>query len=238
MLQERQRDLFSAERSDFSAPENRDFFLTEGYEYFLRNYEGVDLRTLPMIHFLRDLLTETSLDLAGKSILEVGCGAANNLHHLVERLGAGRGVGTEPSPETVAVLDQAYPEFEFVESFGHRLPFESGEFDLVLIRSVLSWVHPDYLWQTIGEVLRVSSRYLIISDFGPVEPYSVAYRDHPYFRTCKMSYVPFLEASGFVEAQKVIVDDADSDWTRIETVLFEKKAVDAAFPLLTDHDFQ
>ncbi len=219
--------------------EQPDFFVTESYEYFRRNYGSTDLGSLPMIHFLEDLLAATSIDVDGGAILELGCGAANNLNHLVRRLGAGRGVGTEPSPDTIAILTHAYPELEFVETFAHRLPFASGEFDLVLFRSVLLWVHPDYLLQSIGEALRVSSRYLIINDFTPEgESYSAKYRDHPRFRTYKRSYMPILEASGFVETRRVLIHDADSGWTRTETVLYEKVLLDDAFPLRSSHDFK
>ncbi len=219
--------------------EQPDFFVTESYEYFRRNYGGAGLGSLPMVHFLEDLLAVTSIDVGGGAILELGCGAANNLNHLVRRLGAGRGVGTEPAPEMIAILTRAHPELEFVESFAHRLPFASGEFELVLFRSVLLWVHPDYLLQSIGEALRVSSRYLIINDFASEgEPYSSRYRDHPRFRTYKRSYIPILEASGFVETQKVLVHDAESGWTRTETVLYEKVPLDDAFPLQTSRDFE
>ncbi len=219
--------------------EQPDFFVTESYEYFRRNYGGADLRSLPMVHFLEDLLVATSINVNGGAILDLGCGAANNLNHLVRRLGAGRGVGTEPSPDTISILAQAYPDLEFVETLAHRLPFDSGEFELVLLRSVLLWVHPDYLLQSIGEALRVSSRYLIINDFTPEgESYSAKYRDHPRFRTYKRSYVPILEASGFVETKRVLVHDADSGWTRTETVLYEKVPLDDAFPLHTSDDFE
>ncbi len=126
--------------------DQRQFFRTESLEYLRRNFEGKDLRRLPLVPILEDFLAHTPpMDLENGSILDLGCGPGNNLFQLFTRYGAQRGVGTEPSPEAVSILTEAYPELEFYESTTDTLPFSTGEFDLILLRSVLHWVDRNYL---------------------------------------------------------------------------------------------
>ncbi len=218
--------------------DQRQFFRTESLEYLRRNFEGKDLRRLPLVPILEDFLAHTPpMDLENGSILDLGCGPGNNLFQLFTRYGAQRGVGTEPSPEAVSILTEAYPELEFYESTTDTLPFSTGEFDLILLRSVLHWVDRNYLLQTIGEAIRVTARYLIISDFSPSLPYSTEYRHQPEYRTFKVDYGPLVEASGIMEPIHRLRHDDGDEWNAIDTVLFEKKPLDTAFPLRRPDDF-
>ena len=165
-------------------------------------------------------------------ILDVGCGAANNLYNLFNSLRAARGVGTEPSSEVLKELCDAFPELEFVESDTRTLPFSTGEFDLVVVRAVLHWVDRDYVLQALGEILRVAKRYVIVSDFAPVRNLSAIYHHAPEFRTYKMSYVPLLEATGLVKCIASRSFDAHDDWLATQTSLFERIPLDQAFPVV------
>jgi len=217
--------------------DQRKFFTTESLEYFRRNYEGRDLRGVPLVPILEDFLSVAELDLEAGSILDIGCGAANNLHHLHERYGANRGVGTEPSPAMVEILSASFPELEFHESTSNALPFATNEFDLVILRSVLHWIDRNYLLQTIGEAIRVSTRYLLISDYAPPEAYSAVYNHHPEYRTFKMTYRPLVEASGFMQVAHVMRHAEGDTWNEVETILYERSPLDEAFPVRSQDDF-
>lgn len=211
-----------------------DLFRSESKMYFERNYGTADLRALPLHPHLEDLLSKVSLDLEGGSVLEIGCAAANNLHRLVDRFGMSRAVGTEPSPDVVDALAAAYPEMEFVVSDSRTLPFATGEFDLVIVRGVLSWIDREYLLQALGEVIRVAGGHLIVSDFSPTRPYSTTYHHQPDYRTFKQSYLPVMVASGLVSVVTVLVHDDSDQWSRFETGLYRKRPIDDAFPLRSE----
>ncbi len=212
--------------------EQIEFFQRESWNFFRRNYGGRNLRDCEINPYLAPILEAHPISIEGGSILDVGCGAANNLYNLFNSLRAARGVGTEPSSEVLKELRDAFPELEFVESDTRTLPFSTGEFDLVVVRAVLHWVDRDYVLQALGEILRVAKRYVIVSDFAPVRNLSAIYHHAPEFRTYKMSYVPLLEASGLVKCIASLSFDAHDDWMATQTSLFERIPLDQAFPVV------
>ena len=213
-----------------------DLFKSESWEYFRRNYAGRDLRALPLHPYVAALLAASPIDITGGSVLEIGCSAGNNLHHLRRDLQLARAVGTEPSDAVVEELGRAHPDLEFVVSDSKVLPFATGEFDLVLIRSVLHWVDRDFVLQALGEAIRVARTYLIVSDFSPSRPYSSEYHHQPGYRTFKQSYAPVLEATGLVRRVAMLTHAEDDEWNRCETGLYRKLTIDEAFPLRTEDD--
>ena len=212
--------------------EHIDFFKQESLEFFRRNHEGTDLRAREANPYLTPILEAHPISIDGGAILDVGCGAGNNLHHLYRTLHAARGVGTEPGPEVVERLREAFPEYEFHVSGTRNLPFETGEFDLVVVRCVLCWIDREYLLQILGEIIRVSKRYLIVSDFAPLRPRSAVYRHALEFRTYKMSYVPIIEGTGLMRCVASLSFQPDDDWLAVQTALFERVPIDDAFPLV------
>ena len=211
--------------------EQVEFWRQESYNYFQRNYQGKNLRDLPLSSHLEPVLTYYPLSLEEGSILEIGCGAANNLFNIHCKFKARRSVGTEVSPDVVDILKKAYPEMEFHTSDTRLLPFTSGEFDLVVLRSVLQWIDRNYFLQALGEALRVSSKYLIISDFSPNIPYGVSYHHKPDFTTFKINCAPLLEASGLVRCLASWFFNDGDEWRAVRTSLFRKLSLEEAFPL-------
>ncbi len=212
--------------------EQIEFFRRESLSFFRRNYDRDNLRALEVNPYLAPILELHPISIEGGAILDVGCGAANNLRYCAERLRVDRAVGTEPSSEVVAELREAFPEYEFEVSDTRSLPFATGEFDLVVVRQVLCWIDRNYLLQMLGEVMRVSKRYLIISDYAPAQRRSAIYHHAPDFRTYKMSYVPLLEASGLVKCIASPSFDPHDDWLAIQTSLFERIPLGRAFPVV------
>ena len=149
------------------------------------------------------LLQTPSLNsLHGGSILDVGCGPATFLSSMVEAFDSSVGHGLEPSPEAVTLLEATYAgdnRLEFHPGFAHSLPFATGSMDLVVCWSVLHWVGRDEYLQVLGELLRVTGKYLVVMDFVAGEDYRVSYHHDERFYTYKMDFDRILSASGVLE---------------------------------------
>lgn len=138
-----------------------------------------------------------------KSVLDVGCGPGTYLRSMVRELSVPQGVGVEPSAEAVDLLRQAYasqPTLAFKVGSAHDLPFETDQFDLVVCWSVLHWIGRNEYLQALGELVRVTRDLLVVRDFVPAQPYKVAYRHDPRFRTYKTDFVPLILGSGIMRA--------------------------------------
>ena len=215
-----------------------DVFRDESWNYFQRNHKDKNIREVSPSRQFKSIFTAYPIDLQGLSVLEIGCGSACNLLWLKEQFEIKRAVGTEPSPKVVEKLSFEFPEFEFYRSDSRVLPFGNSEFDLVIFRGVLLWVDRNYIMQSIGEAIRVSSRYLIISDFAPHLPYSTVYHHRPQYRSYKISYQPLVEATGFMRCLGSLYFDDGDEWNACQTSLFRKIDLEEAFPLRSEKDFK
>lgn len=115
--------------------------------------------TLRDLEFLKDEKIESCLD--------VGCGGGENLRALVEMFGC-RGTGVEPSREAVSLLKKKFSgngNLSFVSASSHQLPLPSDSFDLVICWSVLHWVGRNEYLQSLGELVRVCGKFLVVMDF-------------------------------------------------------------------------
>jgi ubiquinone/menaquinone biosynthesis C-methylase UbiE len=210
----------------------------ESWNYFQRNHAEQDLRSLALHPTIEQLYRIAPPQLSsGAAILEIGCSGANNLHQSVQRFKAARGAGTEVSPQLVAHLSKVYPEYTFKSAPAHQLPFATDEFDLVIIRCVLSWIPRSMLLQSIGEAIRVAKKYLIVSDFVPALPYSVEYHHRAGCRTFKQDYGALLTATGLLQQVASFVDAPGNDYESLQCGLFEKLNLDRLYPLRTKSDF-
>ncbi len=209
----------------------RAFWADESWRFFERNFAGTDLRAIPPTSYLVELCDAAPIDLRGARVLDLGCGAANNLRWLARRCAAPVAVGVESSPRTVDALGRVYPELTFLAADLASLPFPDAAFDLVLLRSVLHWIDRAFLLHTLGEALRVTSRWLVVSDFAPPAPYAVPYRGAPGVHTFKADPRPLLGATGLVrETASLLHHDGDA-WNCARTTLWRKLAVDEAYPI-------
>lgn len=167
---------------------------------FLRNREGFTLPTITA----EDL---TAVTTPVRRILDAGCGTGINLEHLVNLTGASRGVGVEPSAQSVDQLRRDHsddPRLTFETASIHQLPFASNSFDLVVCWSVLHWVGRDEYLQALGELARVTSQWLVIMDFVAAEDYRVPYHHRYGLFTYKMDFAVPLAASGLVDTVSVV----------------------------------
>lgn len=105
------------------------------------------------------------------ALLEVGCGPGRNLPLFA-------------SIPRVACVDFSPPMLErarnrarrlgtsqvtFFERAGQDLGFEDGSFELVLTTVVLLHVPPEDIEQVIGELVRVSGRWILINEYSSVD---------------------------------------------------------------------
>lgn len=121
----------------------------------------------------------SGLSLAGKSVLDVGCGAGGIALHLAERHGAAEVTGFDVE---LPVIEEARRQAEanglaarvrFVQASPGRLPFEDENFDVVFSKDALLHVpDKDALFADIFRVLKpggvfVASDWLIGHDGEP-----------------------------------------------------------------------
>lgn len=142
------------------------------------------------------------------SILDVGCGIGINLEFAAEHFGASQSVGVEPAGGAIEILRSRYPAasgLAFEASAMHALPFDTNTFDLVMCWSVLHWVGRDEYLQSVGELIRVSRRYILVMDFYGSQDYRVPYGHHDGLYTFKQDFQPLFESSGATRTM----------WTRI-----------------------
>ena len=140
------------------------------------------------------------------SILDVGCGNGERLNEWRINFESTTAVGIEPSEQAVELLNDKWnnvEEISFISGYAHSLPFETDTFDLVTAWSVLSWVgRPEYI-QSIGELIRVCSKYLCIVDFCASKDYRVPYSHEDGLYTYKQDFDPIVCASGIMKSIEV-----------------------------------
>jgi SAM-dependent methyltransferase len=141
-----------------------------------------------------------------ETVLDVGCGGAVLLKSVVEKFNARTGVGVEPSSAGVELLRQFHAQetrLQFEVGLAHNLSFESDSFDLVVCWSVLHWIGRNEYLQSLGELIRVTRKWLLVMDFVASCDYRVPYSHQPGFFTFKQDFVPAVLASGIM----VMVDE-------------------------------
>jgi SAM-dependent methyltransferase len=119
------------------------------------NHGSRRLRMPPPIRRHTDVLRET-IPLAGRTVLEVGCGAGRLLAWLA-REGAWP-FGLDPDPAQLARARAEAPDVPLVAGVGEALPFASGRINLVLFFNSLHHVPLAQQWQALAEAARVLGR--------------------------------------------------------------------------------
>jgi SAM-dependent methyltransferase len=91
--------------------------------------------------------------LAGKRLLDIGCGAGA-LARSLSRRGA-RVAGIDPNPEALAVASEAVPEGTFQAARAEALPFADASFDGALFLNSLHHVPKPVMRRALREAARV-----------------------------------------------------------------------------------
>jgi SAM-dependent methyltransferase len=108
---------------------------------------------------------------AGRDVLEVGCGRGGGAHYVARKLDPRRVVAVYLSPRAVALCRQRFPHprLSFEVGDAERLPFAAGSFDVVLnVESSHCYGRFDAFLAEVRRVLRPGGHFLY-ADFRPRE---------------------------------------------------------------------
>ena len=145
-------------------------------------------------------------DLAGKDVVELGCGTAY-FGAWLKKAGAARVVGVDPTPAQLATARRCNEKFglglEFVEAFGEDVPLPDESFDLVVSEYGASiWADP-YKWiPEAARLLRDGGELVFLRNSTLVDPLLARRRrSGRRARRCSgpqfgMHRVPVAETSG------------------------------------------
>lgn len=163
------------------------FIESEGDAWFERNPKEASSQVSLMLTALR------SMQIAPKSILEIGCGGGAPLSVLQKAFGA-KCVGIDPSSKAVEYGSTKYPGILFLQGTADDLQFEDESFDLVVAGFCLYLTDPrDHFriaWQ-IDRVLRDKGS-IVIKDFLAPSPYKNSYAHQPNLYSYKMDWSNML----------------------------------------------
>lgn len=112
-----------------------------------------------------------------KSALEVGPNVGLNLQGM-KALADMELWGLEPNPSARErlVADGVLPAERVLAGFGHEIPLADGAVELAFTAGVLIHVDPSLLAQTLREVHRVSSKYVLCAEYFSPKAEAIAYR--------------------------------------------------------------
>ncbi len=128
-----------------------------------------------------------------KTICDIGCGNGERMKIWKEYFKLKKAYGIEPSNKGIRILRKKFRNYKnkgiyFKNGYAHNLPFENNSFDIVLVWSVLHWVGRDEYLQSLGEMIRICSKYLVIMDFVAKTDYRVPYHHKKKLFTYKHDF--------------------------------------------------
>ncbi len=230
-----------------NSQENLTIWTSESDAYAKRNVSQTQERPWITSTVLQ-VLQEAGISVG--SVLDVGCSHGHNLAAVASHFGC-PGTGIEPGTEVLREGAALFPNLTFRQAFANNLPFRDEEFELVLVTGVLTWVPRNLYLQSLGEVLRTSSKYVLYGDFCPSSPYSARYKhiESEDLRTWKFDFEPLLReiptikilsvSTGALHHHGVVSPDQEQpgDWNRFKFVLLEKLPLDESIPVKGEADF-
>ncbi len=101
-----------------------------------------------------DVIVET-LDLAGKRVVDVGCGDGHLARHMARHGAAVLGVECSPRQLAKARAAEPQPGVEIVEGVGQALPAADASADVVVFFNSLHHIPPDFMVPALAEAARV-----------------------------------------------------------------------------------
>jgi ubiquinone/menaquinone biosynthesis C-methylase UbiE len=108
---------------------------------------------LPVEVDAMSVIEEALAPLAGKRLLDIGCGAGALARSLSER--GARVAGIDPNPEAVAVARESVPDGAFQTARAEALPFADASFDGAVFLNSLHHVPKPVMRRSLREAARV-----------------------------------------------------------------------------------
>jgi SAM-dependent methyltransferase len=120
--------------------------------------------------------------LAGRSVLDIGCGDGSFSIEYWDAVGPASLMGIDAAESAIDVANTNRGErpIRFQSGDAHRLPFPDGSFDLALLQSILH--HDNDPGRTLREAFRVADRVMIHEPNGYNLGLKVIERVSPYHR--------------------------------------------------------
>lgn len=155
-----------------------------------------------------ELLEQTFRPLAGKTILDIGCGGGLLAGALVRRGAAV--VGVDPDPAAVEKARAGAPGATILQAPAETLPFASGSFDGCVFLNSLHHVPPEAMAAALREACRVArpSRPIVVVEplakgsffeaFLPVE-------DETEVRALAQDAIDAAQSGGLLQQRQAIV---------------------------------
>lgn len=109
-------------------------------------------------------------------VLEVGANVGNQLRAL-QHIGFRDLHGIEIQRRCVEEAERLKPGIDIVEGSGFEIPFPAASFDLVFTSGVLIHIAPDDLPRIMGEIYRVSRRYIFGLEYYAPQTQEILYRN-------------------------------------------------------------
>lgn len=120
-----------------------------------------DLRAPPGVTDVHRLLVRDA-DLAGKRVLDVGCGTGQNLRVLADVFEC-RVAGVDSSPAMLAEARAKLPEADLRHGVAERLPFDDGRFDGVWMSLVVHLLDRPRAFAEAHRVLVPGGRLMVVT---------------------------------------------------------------------------
>lgn len=117
---------------------------------------------------MRYALVDAAADLKIRRVLDLGCGAGQELLPFLEHTEALR-VGVDAARDLASAggkvknlaNDEIAPRLEFVRAFGEELPFEDESFDVVLCLVALPYMNNRRTIAEVSRILRKGGKFLL-----------------------------------------------------------------------------
>ena len=132
-----------------------------------------------------------------RNMLDVGCGNGDFLNNFLKNKKIKK-FGIEPSQQTINLCKKRNKNINFKKAFSHNLPFPDNKFDLVNTWSVLHWIDRNHYLQSLGELIRVTNKFLMVMDFFPKIEHKIKYKHKSGFFIFKTDFDKILNSSGYL----------------------------------------
>lgn len=152
------------------------------YDAFAEHYARENEAGLFNAHYARPAVLDLAGDVAGRRILDAGCGAGPLAAELIDRGARVTGFDASPAMAALAQRRLGTAATVLVADLAAELPFGTGEYDDVVASLVLhyleDWAGP---LAELRRVLRPGGRLILVVNHPVIRP--VVYPDEDYFAT-------------------------------------------------------
>ncbi|MFC6792453.1 class I SAM-dependent methyltransferase [Methylobacterium komagatae] len=175
------------------------------------------------------LIRETYAPLAGKALLDIGCGTGSLARALT---GEGAAVtGIDPGQDALAKARKAVPAARFETASAEALPFPDGTFDgAVMLNSLHHVPDPAKALKEAARVLRPGCRLVVVEPlasgtfFDALKPIE----DETEIRAAAQAAIAETVAQGRVSCEREVIVERHESFTDIEAFFARVTTVDPA----------